>query len=68
MSSASGSANEQSPAKDPDKRFESSPINKDETSGEEKSPSARSEEISEEIDIIEEVSVNVSCVSDTIII
>ncbi|KAK0094916.1 hypothetical protein PV326_009635 [Microctonus aethiopoides] len=55
MSSASGSANEQSPAKDPDKRFESSPINKDETSGEEKSPSARSEEISEEIDIIEEL-------------
>ncbi|XP_015117663.1 FGFR1 oncogene partner [Diachasma alloeum] len=64
-SSASGSANEASPVKDSEKNPNESPENQNQK--EEKSISARSEEISEEID--EEVlSANVSCVSDPIVI
>ncbi|XP_057338062.1 bromodomain-containing protein DDB_G0270170-like isoform X2 [Microplitis mediator] len=65
VSSASGSTNEQSPAKNPDKNEDQSPVKQQQTI-EEKSQSARSEEISEEIDEIEEVlSTNISCLDDT---
>ncbi|XP_063978474.1 uncharacterized protein DDB_G0283357-like isoform X2 [Diachasmimorpha longicaudata] len=65
VSSASGSANEASPAKESERKANESPEIQNQK--EEKSISARSEEISEEID--EEVlSANVSCVSDPIVI
>ncbi|XP_053597257.1 CAR1 transcription factor isoform X2 [Microplitis demolitor] len=66
VSSASGSTNEQSPAKNPDKNEEQSPVKKQQQQIDDKSQSARSEEISEEIDEIEEVlSTNISCLDDT---
>lgn len=69
VSSASGSTNEQSPAKNPDKNEEQSPVKKQQQQIDDKSQSARSEEISEEIDEIEEVlSTNISCVSDSLVI
>ncbi|XP_011310050.1 FGFR1 oncogene partner-like [Fopius arisanus] len=64
-SSASGSANEASPIKDSDKNPSQSPGVKNQK--DEKSNSARSEEISEEIED-EVLSANVSCVSDPIVI
>lgn len=69
VSSASGSTNEQSPAKNPDKNIESPVKQLPQTVIDDKSQSARSEEISEDIDEIEEVlSTNISCVSDSVVI
>ncbi|XP_044599265.1 probable serine/threonine-protein kinase DDB_G0276461 isoform X1 [Cotesia glomerata] len=66
VSSASGSTNEQSPAKNPDKNIESPVKQLPQTVIDDKSQSARSEEISEDIDEIEEVlSTNISCLDDT---
>lgn len=60
VSSASGSANEQSPCKEPDKT--DSPV-KLRMKKEEKTQSARSEDISEEIEEIDEILSSTSCVS-----
>lgn len=60
MSSASGSANEQSPCKEPDKT--DNPV-KLQMKKEEKSQSARSEDLSEEIEEMDEILSSTSCVS-----
>lgn len=60
VSSASGSANEQSPSKEPDKP--GSPL-KSRTKKEEKTPSARTEDLSEEIEEVDEILSSASCVS-----
>lgn len=60
MSSASGSANEQSPTKEPDKM--NSPLHP-RTKKEDKTQSARTEDLSEEIEEIDEILSSTSCVS-----
>lgn len=60
VSSASGSANEQSPTKEPDKI--DSPL-KLQTKKEEKPQSARTEDLSEEIEEMDEILSSTSCVS-----
>lgn len=60
MSSASGSANEQSPAKEPDKIDNSLKLR---TKREEKPQSARTEDLSEEIEEMDEILSSTSCVS-----
>lgn len=60
VSSASGSANEQSPIKEPDKI--DSPL-KLRTKKEEKPQSARTEDLSEEIEEMDEILSSTSCVS-----
>lgn len=60
VSSASGSANEQSPTKEPDKV--DSPL-KLRTKKEEKPQSARTEDLSEEIEEVDEILSSTSCVS-----
>lgn len=60
MSSASGSANEQSPAKEPDKIDSSLKLR---TKREEKPQSARTEDLSEEIEEMDEILSSTSCVS-----
>jgi len=60
VSSASGSANEQSPCKEPDKT--DNPV-KLQMKKEEKSQSARSEDLSEEIEEVDEILSSTSCVS-----
>lgn len=60
MSSASGSANEQSPTKEPDKL--DSPL-KLRMKKEEKPQSARTEDLSEEIEEMDEILSSTSCVS-----
>ncbi|XP_067209817.1 centrosomal protein 43-like isoform X2 [Linepithema humile] len=62
VSSASGSANEQSPSKEPDKL--DSPL-KSRTKKEEKTPSARTEDLSEEIEEVDEILSSTSCLEDT---
>ncbi|CAL1677649.1 unnamed protein product [Lasius platythorax] len=62
VSSASGSANEQSPCKEPDKT--DSPV-KLQMKKEEKTQSARSEDISEEIEEMDEILSSTSCLEDT---
>jgi len=59
VSSASGSANEQSPSKEPDKQ--DSP-QKSQTKKEEKTPSARTEDLSE-IEEVDEILSSTFCVS-----
>lgn len=60
VSSASGSANEQSPSKGPDKL--ESPL-KLQTKKEDKTQSARTEDLSEEIEEVDEILSSTSCVS-----
>lgn len=60
MSSASGSTNEQSPTKEPDKL--DSPL-KLRMKKEEKPQSARTEDLSEEIEEMDEILSSTSCVS-----
>lgn len=62
VSSASGSANEQSPIKEPDKL--DSPL-KLRTKKEEKPQSARTEDLSEEIEEMDEILSSTSCLEDT---
>ncbi|XP_070165893.1 GRIP and coiled-coil domain-containing protein isoform X2 [Polyergus mexicanus] len=59
VSSASGSANEQSPCKEPDKS------DKLRMKKEEKTQSARSEDLSEEIEEMDEILSSTSCLEDT---
>ncbi|XP_024873958.1 FGFR1 oncogene partner-like isoform X2 [Temnothorax curvispinosus] len=61
VSSASGSANEQSPTKEPDKM--DSPLNV-RTKKEEKPQSARTEDLSEEIEEMDEILSSTSCLED----
>jgi len=60
VSSASGSANEQSPSKEPDKL--DSP-QKSRTKKDEKTPSVRTEDLSEEIEEVDEILNSTFCVS-----
>ncbi|KAM0731605.1 Centrosomal protein 43 [Formica fusca] len=62
VSSASGSANEQSPCKEPDKS--DNPV-KLRMKKEEKTQSARSEDLSEEIEEMDEILSSTSCLEDT---
>ncbi|XP_050464348.1 uncharacterized protein LOC126858236 isoform X1 [Cataglyphis hispanica] len=62
VSSASGSANEQSPCKEPDKS--DNPV-KLQMKKEEKTQSARSEDLSEEIEEMDEILSSTSCLEDT---
>ncbi|XP_072756163.1 uncharacterized protein [Anoplolepis gracilipes] len=62
VSSASGSANEQSPCKEPDKT--DSPV-KLRMKKEDKTQSARSEDLSEEIEEMDEILSSTSCLEDT---